>query len=252
MPSAATVAATPPPAVLDMGNVGGSALADTGATSGATQASASPTAGSAGSALPAPRGSSAGAPGFEAAVGSGAAVGFGAAPGSRAASSNGEAPGSRAAAGSGTAAGSDGGDSGANTTPSGSSLVDHVMSGPLPGASSSSLVNPDQRITVSMVQPAAASPLTGLISVSIPRSVVETAIEFRFPLPEQLLAKLHSTHSEARATLMNGKPLPRWLTFRPSTGLFVANSMPVDALPLEVLVRSGAGNWAVLIQERGD
>jgi hypothetical protein len=126
------------------------------------------------------------------------------------------------------------------------------MSGPLPGASSSSLVNPDQRITVSMVQPAAASPLTGLISVSIPRSVVETAIEFRFPLPEQLLAKLHSTHSEARATLMNGKPLPRWLTFRPSTGLFVANSMPVDALPLEVLVRSGAGNWAVLIQERGD
>ena len=155
--------------------------------------------------------------------------------------------------GSGPAVGSDAADSGANSTPSGSNVVDNLMSRPLPGASStSSLVNPDQRITVSVVQAAANSPLIGLITVSIPRSVVDTAVEFRFPLPEQLLAKLHSTHSEARATLMNGKPLPRWLTFRPSTGLFVANSMPVDALPLEVLVRSGAGNWAVLIQERGD
>lgn len=265
-PSAGTVASTPPPAVLDMGGVSGTALVNTGATStGATAPSASLVDGTAGSALPtqtspAKRAAlSSMTPGDSASslmppITQAATASYGAGSvGSNAAVISNAAVTSNAAVGSNGAVGSNPGDSSNHTVASGSNVVDNIMSGPLPGASStSSLVSTDERITVSFVQAAANEPLSGLITVSVPRSVIDTAIEFRFPLPQELLAKLRSTNREARVTLMNGKPLPRWLTFRPSTGVFVVNDMPMRGLPLEVLVRSGAGNWAVMIEDKND
>jgi hypothetical protein len=161
-------------------------------------------------------------------------------------------PAANAASGPTATVGSNMAESVDNTSPSGSSTVDNIMSGILPGASTSPLVSTDDRISVSIVQAAANAPLSGLITVSVPRSVIDTAIEFRFPLPPQLMAKLHSSNQEAKVTLMNGKPLPRWLTFRPSAGVFVANSMPMRGLPLEVMVHTGTGNWAVLMSEKND
>ena len=244
-PSAGTVAATPPPSVLDMGDAGGSALVNTGATSGgATGSSTDLTGGSAGSALSKQSATASSAVAASSATAAGTT--------NAATMVANASQGSNAASGPPAAAGSDMAESVDNTTPSGSSTVDNVMSGVLPGAATSPLVSTDDRITVSIVQAAANAPLSGLITVSVPRSVIDTAIEFRFPLPQQLMAKLHSSNQEARVTLMNGKPLPRWLTFRPSVGVFVAKDMPMRGLPLEVMVHMGTGNWAVLMSEKND
>lgn len=244
-PSAGTVAATPPPSVLDMGDAGGSALVNTGATSdGATGSSTDLTGGSASSAPPNQGAIASGAPAASSATAAGTT--------NAATMVANASQGSNAASGPTATVGSNMAESVDNTTPSGSNTVDNVMSGVLPGASPSPLVSTDDRITVSIVQAAANTPLSGLITVSVPRSVIDTAIEFRFPLPQQLMAKLHSSNQEARVTLMNGKPLPRWLTFRPSAGVFAANGMPMRGLPLEVMVHTGTGNWAVLISETND
>jgi hypothetical protein len=190
--------------------------------------------------------------GSNAAGGSNGAGGSNAASGANAAAGSNAADGSNAASGTNGADGSTAGGSASNATPSGSNVVDNATGGSMPGASTSPLVSADERITVAIVQNTANSSLSGMISVSVPRSVINTAVEFRFRLPTQVLAGLNSTNQVVKVTLMNGKPLPKWLTFQPSSGLFVANGMPMHGLPLEVVVRTGAGNWAVMIAEKND
>jgi hypothetical protein len=53
-------------------------------------------------------------------------------------------------------------------------------------------------------------------------------------------------------TTTTGKPLPSWLKFRSSRGTFVATSMPMHALPIEVMVRTPAESWIVVISQKND
>jgi hypothetical protein len=128
-----------------------------------------------------------------------------------------------------------------------------MMNGPLPGLSTDPLVSADEHISVSVTRTSGA-PLAGVVTVAVPRSVIDTAVEFRFPLPTASSgapARYDSTQ-DVRVTLMNGKPMPSWLKFRASTGMFQASGMPMHALPLQIVVHTSKESWAVVINERND
>jgi hypothetical protein len=94
------------------------------------------------------------------------------------------------------------------------------------------------------------SPLSGLVTVAIPDSIIQAAVEFRFPLPRELFTNVKG--ADVHVTRMNGKALPSWLTYQPSRGVLAVNGMPDNSLPLQVLVRTGAKNWAIVINARAD
>jgi hypothetical protein len=143
--------------------------------------------------------------------------------------------------------------SGIGSTPAGDSIVDNIMSGPLPGPSAEPLVSTDEHISVTVARTSGA-PLAGVVTVLVPRSVIDTALEFRFPLPTQLSGAVahYDATQDVRVTRMNGKPLPTWLKFRAATGTFVATGMPMHALPTDVLLRAGNESWVVVINEKND
>jgi hypothetical protein len=104
----------------------------------------------------------------------------------------------------------------------------------------------DDHITVSVVRPATAQ-LSGMLSVLVPEAVVISGKGFSFPLPNAVAEA--AAAGDVRVTYRNGKPLPAWLQYVPTTRTFVATAVPTGALPIEALVRIGTQSWRVLITE---
>ena len=55
-----------------------------------------------------------------------------------------------------------------------------------------------------------------------------------------------------KVTQMDGKPLPEWLKFDPSTKTFTASNVPPGAFPLQLRVGVGASDAVILIQQNQD
>jgi hypothetical protein len=104
----------------------------------------------------------------------------------------------------------------------------------------------DDHITVSVVR-LATTQLAGMVSVLVPEATVTSGNGFTFPLPHP--AAEAAAAGDTSVTLMNGKRLPGWLQYMPTTQTFVVTAAPAGALPVEVLVRVGTQHWRVLITE---
>ena len=261
-----TTVSTPPAEVLDLSSQGGtsatSGLASSGAagssdaagaTAGLPSTSAQSSASTAGSAA---LSGAIGASNMPGAGGTTGALNLNGSSASSAAGANAASggPNATASVAGANAVPSDSATAPDATTPSGAAAVDSMMAGPLPGLDSTepaTSVNQNISVTVSRT---AAQTIAGVVTVLVPQSVIDNAVEFRFPLPTQLsgaVAKYDATQ-DVRVTTTTGKPLPSWLKFRASRGTFVATSMPMHALPMEVMVRTPTESWIVVISQKND
>lgn len=154
----------------------------------------------------------------------------------------------------GNASGTDAGGS-ANVSGDGTSLSGTTSSGAdvsgggtsTNGSSNASVTGGDSRINVAMVRPATLQ-LPGIVSVSVPEQMVSSGKGFNFPLPAEVVEaaadyKLHITQK-------SGKRLPSWLRYSSANKAFSAQVVPSGALPIELLVSSGAQHWTLTITER--
>ena len=88
----------------------------------------------------------------------------------------------------------------------------------------------------------------GHVAVLVPKSLLESGKGFGFPLPAEMAAMLGA--DQATVTLLDGQPLPTWLSYQAAAKNFGVTSVPAGALPLQVLVRIGGQRWTVVISER--
>jgi hypothetical protein len=104
-------------------------------------------------------------------------------------------------------------------------------------------------VTVSLEQ-SATTLHSGLVTVSVPESLIASGAGFSFALPAEIREAARS--GGVRVTLKSGKRLPAWLRYIPKTQTFVASAAPASALPMELLARTGAMSWIVEIKEDSD
>jgi hypothetical protein len=103
------------------------------------------------------------------------------------------------------------------------------------------------QITVALVRPAAAN-LPGAISVSVPEKIVSSGKAFSYPVPAEVVEAAGG--AKLKATGMDGKRLPSWLTYSSGSNTFSANNVAAGALPMKVLVSTNSRRWTVVITER--
>ena len=95
---------------------------------------------------------------------------------------------------------------------------------------------------------AGAMPNEGVVNVWVPVAMVATSAEVLIPLSGHLdWGQIPA--GEISVKLPNGLALPAWLKFVPQDKLLVAKAIPVNALPLQVLVAVGAKRYLVDIRE---
>ena len=88
----------------------------------------------------------------------------------------------------------------------------------------------------------------GHVAVLVPKSMLEAGKGFGFPLPAEMAAMPGA--DQATITLLDGQPLPTWLSYQAAAKNFGVTSVPAGALPLQALVRIGGQRWTVVISER--
>jgi hypothetical protein len=86
-----------------------------------------------------------------------------------------------------------------------------------------------------------------LVAVSVPEGTSGTG--FGFALPASVRNSL-GTGAQVQASLPGGAALPAWLRFDPVTLRFDASTVPVGAMPIEVLLTAGDRRIRVVISER--
>jgi filamentous hemagglutinin family protein len=124
-------------------------------------------------------------------------------------------------------------------SPLDASLPTGFMGGPL--ASS------DAQVTVTLAQPWTASDL-GIVLISVPEELFAAGRGFRFQLPEALTASGGDDNLQISESVGNGTP--SWLRCDRHTGQCLVQTMPAEALPIELKVRSGAQRWNLSISAK--
>ena len=104
-------------------------------------------------------------------------------------------------------------------------------------------------ITVSLVE-SATTEHSGLVSVSVPRSLIASGAGFSFALPAEIREAAQT--GGVRVTLNTGKRLPAWLQYIPKTQTLVASATPTGALPMELMARTRTMSWIVEVKEDGE
>ncbi len=79
----------------------------------------------------------------------------------------------------------------------------------------------------------------GAIAVAVDLAQASSGLQFQLPAGWSTPA--------ATATIANGAALPAWLHFDAATGRFSAATVPIDALPLEVIVTLGTRHVRVML-----
>jgi len=121
-------------------------------------------------------------------------------------------------------------------------VVAETRSGPTNGTPR--VTQATSQVTVSLVRSVASSDV-GIVTVTIPRAIVDGGTGFTFVLPSEVV----QTRGIAKATLVNGSPLPGWLSFVPESRTFIAKRLSSGAMPLRVLVEIGDQKWQCVITE---
>jgi filamentous hemagglutinin family protein len=104
----------------------------------------------------------------------------------------------------------------------------------------------DGQVTVVLVQ-AWTSQSPGIVSVSVPEEMVTAGRGFSFALPASLVEAAGG--GKLQITQQNGKRLPSWLRYEPTSNRISAGAVQAGALPIELLVRSSTQRWILSISE---
>jgi len=105
-------------------------------------------------------------------------------------------------------------------------------------------------ISVSTVRSASKGEL-GLITVGLSPEAAAPGKSFAIDMSDHIPATA-APSTEMKVTQMDGKPLPEWLKFDPSTKTFTASNVPPGAFPLQLRVGVGASDAVILIQQNQD
>ena len=89
----------------------------------------------------------------------------------------------------------------------------------------------------------------GLVSVLVPKSLINNQQEFSFKLPKEV-ADLVDKSSNVRAITNDGKELPSWLSFDKKNESFSAASSANRVLPIRVLINTDSGTTVMNISVR--
>ena len=103
-------------------------------------------------------------------------------------------------------------------------------------------------VTVAVARPASAGE-TGLITVAVSSEAAAPGRSFSFSLEAHVTAAT-SANTDVRVTQVDGKPLPEWLRYEPSTKTFIATSVPPGAFPLQLKVGVGGVETLMVINEK--
>jgi hypothetical protein len=103
-------------------------------------------------------------------------------------------------------------------------------------------------VTVAVARPASVGE-TGLITVAVSSEAAAPGRSFSFSLEAHVPAAT-SANVDVRVTQVDGKPLPEWLRYEPSTKSFVATSVPPGAFPLQLKVGIGGVETLMVINEK--
>jgi hypothetical protein len=156
----------------------------------------------------------------------------------------------------GTASGTDAGSNTSGTGNGGSAAVsgDTASNGTSTnsasgtnGSGAASGADTISQVIVTLVRPATAQ-LPGAVSVLVPEVIVSGGSGFSFPLPKALIEAAGG--GKLQVTLKNGKRLPSWLRYASGTKMFIATAVPASALPIGVLLRTGAKSWLMVVTEK--
>jgi hypothetical protein len=122
------------------------------------------------------------------------------------------------------------------------------------GASTSSAAQPvapggeSSAVTVAVARPALSNQ-TGLITVAVSSEVAAPGRSFSFSI-EQHVPAAATANTDVKVTQVDGKPLPEWLRYEPSSKTFVATTVPPGAFPLQLKVGIGGVETLMVINEK--
>ena len=93
-----------------------------------------------------------------------------------------------------------------------------------------------------------AAQVDGLIVVEIPRRLIDAGKSLSFPLPVSLAEKT-PPNAQMHITTVDGREMPDWLRYEPSSKRFVAERIPPGGLPLQLVLECAGERWTVLVTE---
>jgi hypothetical protein len=88
----------------------------------------------------------------------------------------------------------------------------------------------------------------GLVSVLVPKSLLESGKSFGFPMPAELAAL--PGFDKAQLSMADGSPMPKWLAYNAAARSFSVSAVPAGALPVQLAVRIAGQRWALTLSER--
>jgi hypothetical protein len=133
-------------------------------------------------------------------------------------------------------------------TPSASANASAVVRASTSAAQQVSSGREGSAVTVAVARPASVGE-TGLITVAVSSEAAAPGRSFSFSLEAHVPAAT-SANTDVRVTQLDGKPLPEWLRYEPSTKTFVATSVPPGAFPLQLKVGIGGVETLMVINEK--
>jgi hypothetical protein len=101
-------------------------------------------------------------------------------------------------------------------------------------------------VSVSTVRQASANE-SGLITVALSAEAAAVGRSFSINMAEHI-PEAATPNAQPKVTQVDGKPLPDWLKFDPSTKTFTATQVPAGAFPLQLKVGVGATEAIIVIQ----
>jgi hypothetical protein len=103
---------------------------------------------------------------------------------------------------------------------------------------------------VSVSQQRAATPQqSGLVTVTVSAEAAASGKGFAFSLDEHLPAEVAKS-AQVRVSQLDGKPLPEWLRYEPSTQKVLAVSPPAGAFPIQIKASVGGVETVIVITEQ--
>ena len=98
------------------------------------------------------------------------------------------------------------------------------------------------------VTPASSGGQTGVIAVAVSAEAAAPGRSFSFSIESHVPAT--AATADVKVMQVDGKPLPDWLRYEPSTKTFVATTVPPGAFPLQLKVGIGGVETLMVINEK--
>jgi filamentous hemagglutinin family protein len=108
---------------------------------------------------------------------------------------------------------------------------------------------PDSGISVSLEREPSVQQ-SGIVTVSIPREMTVAGSSFGFSLPPRISEA--AGNMPVQITLIEGDPLPGWLSFDQETKRFIATRMPEGVLPIRLVVTIRGIRTTIVIAKRSE